>query len=453
MNKLVTHYRNSTQLKKEDLTKKEKEEIISTLNLLKKCESLGPEEREEEFMTMCFNYGLDDDQTKAAKEIFLGIEPSEDWEKNILALERGEWVDSMETKCFKRWNKQRPALLTTLEFIFQCRIPEPEKISTPEVELRLKDSMEDHVIPDGIVGQIAKWINEVDEAENQLRLSDNGTRDIGKRGREKSTPSLIKRNSPPIASTSLFLLPLPSPRSSQENDEVKKKKGKKKEVSRTKSTAEFGSSPPSSPRRPQDEDLDRKAELKRKKSRKHAEKDNPNRSPRMEEEKQQNEKKKIGWVRRLSDRDILKKKDNKEKEKWNRRGSVDSLTGMTITVSFTEWEKEEDKKRLESDTEFRRKRLPSVKEEPGKNEKDGARKMIETSNSKRDFKKDKKPAPSLLCWGSFEDLRIIDENTSPREFSRAMMTRSKESPNEEKRKEIENSAKAKTIEVYQSFKT
>lgn len=83
MNKLVTHYRNSTQLKKEDLTKAEKEEIISTLTLLKKCESLEPEEREEEFMTMCFNFGLDDDQTKAAKEIFLCIEPSEIWEKSI----------------------------------------------------------------------------------------------------------------------------------------------------------------------------------------------------------------------------------------------------------------------------------------------------------------------------------------------------------------------------------
>jgi hypothetical protein len=83
MNKLITHYRNSTQLRKEDLTKAEKAEIISTLNLVKKCESLGPEQREEEFMTMCFNYGLDDDQSRAAKEIFLGIEPSEIWEKSI----------------------------------------------------------------------------------------------------------------------------------------------------------------------------------------------------------------------------------------------------------------------------------------------------------------------------------------------------------------------------------
>jgi hypothetical protein len=86
MNQLVTHYRNSTQLKKEDLTKAEKEEIISTLNLVKKCESLGPEEREGEFMTMCFNYGLDDDQTRAAQEIFLGVEPSEAWEKSIHSL-------------------------------------------------------------------------------------------------------------------------------------------------------------------------------------------------------------------------------------------------------------------------------------------------------------------------------------------------------------------------------
>lgn len=87
MNKLVTHYRNSTQLKREDLTKAEKDEIITTLNLLKKCESLGPQEQEEEFMTMCFNYGLDDDQTKAAKEIFLGIEPSEPWERSICNTE------------------------------------------------------------------------------------------------------------------------------------------------------------------------------------------------------------------------------------------------------------------------------------------------------------------------------------------------------------------------------
>ena len=83
MNKLVTHYRNSIQLKKEDLSKAEKEEIISTLNLLKRCESLGPEKKEEAFMTMCFNYGLDDGQAEAAKEIFLNIVPAEVWEKSI----------------------------------------------------------------------------------------------------------------------------------------------------------------------------------------------------------------------------------------------------------------------------------------------------------------------------------------------------------------------------------
>jgi len=459
MNKLVTHYRNSTQLKKEDLSKAEKQEIISTLNLLKKCESLAPEEREEEFDTICFNFGLDDDQTKAAKEIFLGIEPSEIWEKNILALERGEWVESMQTKCFKRWNKQRPSILTTLEFIFQCKIPavpcQPEVVKVI-AENKLKDSMGDErgTISDGIVGQIAKWINdEADEAEAKIRRGDSA-RDIAKRGRAQSTPSLCKRNSPPSFPPTILPLPLPSSQVAENED--KTKKGKKKEASRTKSKAQLGStsttSPPSTPRKSQDEETERKAEMKRKKSKRHQSRENPSRA---QEESNEGEKRRLNWVRKLSvDRDIGRKKENGEKINWKRRGSVDSLTGTVITVSFSDgWDKDEERRgRSESDSEFRQKR--PTKEESGKREKENSggkkeKEEIKKEEIKKD-KKERKVAP-LLCWmGSSENLRAVDENTSPSEFSRAMLSRSRDSPTEEKRREQEN--KAKTIEVYQSFK-
>lgn len=39
----------------------------------------------------------------------------EDWEKCILALEKGEWTDEMQNKgAFKRWKKERPAMPSTL---------------------------------------------------------------------------------------------------------------------------------------------------------------------------------------------------------------------------------------------------------------------------------------------------------------------------------------------------
>eukprot|EP00026_Physarum_polycephalum_P007821 Phypoly_transcript_07889.p1 GENE.Phypoly_transcript_07889~~Phypoly_transcript_07889.p1 ORF type:complete len:439 (-),score=94.07 Phypoly_transcript_07889:62-1378(-) len=437
MNKLVTHYRNSTQLKKEDLTQEEKEEIISTLNLVKKCESLEPEEREDEFMTMCFNYGLDDDQTRAAKEIFLGIEPSEIWEKNILALERGEWVDSMETKCFKRWNKQRPSLVATLEYIFQCKIAD-ETTSGIE-EGRLKDSMGDSTtgtISEGVVVQIARWINdEIDEAEAEMRMIQEI---VSKRDRAKSTPTLLTRNSPPAFPTPPLQL---SPSATQENDnEEKIKKGKKTEARNRSSPLTTSASPPSTPRKLQEEETERKAEIKRKKSKKHSERENLTKSA---EEKKQNEvkdKRKISWVRKLSaDRDLGKKKEGGENCK--RRGSVDSLSDGTISVVFREEIEREKYEKMEKKEKER---------EEGK------------KGEKKD-KKDKKGAP-LLCWmGSSENLRTIDESS---EFSRAMLYRSRDSPTQEKRREIEsfakvkssqtkemeNLAKAKTIEVYQSFK-
>lgn len=38
---------------------------------------------------------------------------------DILALEKGEWTESMETKVFHRWNKQRPSFLNILANIFR----------------------------------------------------------------------------------------------------------------------------------------------------------------------------------------------------------------------------------------------------------------------------------------------------------------------------------------------
>ena len=89
-------------------------------------------------------------------------------------------------------------------------------------EVKLKDSMENKESPsgDGIVGQIANWINEeADEADSKLKNANSSPRDIGKRERTKSTPSLIKRNSP----TALPALPLPITES-QENEDKKKQK-------------------------------------------------------------------------------------------------------------------------------------------------------------------------------------------------------------------------------------
>lgn len=34
----------------------------------------------------------------------------EEWEKNIIALEKGEWGEALSVDAFKRWNKQRPRL-------------------------------------------------------------------------------------------------------------------------------------------------------------------------------------------------------------------------------------------------------------------------------------------------------------------------------------------------------
>jgi len=89
-------------------TDEEKDEIISTLSICT-LKSKSIEEREEEFMTMCITHGVDDEDMDDAKEIFLYRDP-EDWELNILALEKGEWASSMATENFKRWRKVRPAI-------------------------------------------------------------------------------------------------------------------------------------------------------------------------------------------------------------------------------------------------------------------------------------------------------------------------------------------------------
>ena|SRR3990167_1219393 len=45
---------------------------------------------------------------------FSKIREPEDWEKHILALEKGEWIQGMEQKgAFKRWQKNRPPVPST----------------------------------------------------------------------------------------------------------------------------------------------------------------------------------------------------------------------------------------------------------------------------------------------------------------------------------------------------
>lgn len=83
MNKLLKHYLSSVKLAKEDLTPTEKEEIISTIKVLNRRNSTA-EEREREFTTMCFNYGMDDDEVDAAKAVFLYTEDAEAWERSII---------------------------------------------------------------------------------------------------------------------------------------------------------------------------------------------------------------------------------------------------------------------------------------------------------------------------------------------------------------------------------
>lgn len=85
MNKLLTHYLSSIKLAKEDLSSAEKEEIISTLKVLKRSDSTD-EEKEQEFTTMCFNSGMDDAEVEAAKAVFLYTENAEVWEKSITII-------------------------------------------------------------------------------------------------------------------------------------------------------------------------------------------------------------------------------------------------------------------------------------------------------------------------------------------------------------------------------
>lgn len=109
-----------------DFTLEEKEEILSTLRVLKKNTSF--QEKEEEFSTMCMKAGMNEEAVAEAKKVFLYTEAAEAWEKNILALEKGEWAESMETKVFKRWNKSRPSLLDLLAVIFGA-----DEVTTPAV--------------------------------------------------------------------------------------------------------------------------------------------------------------------------------------------------------------------------------------------------------------------------------------------------------------------------------
>jgi len=40
----------------------------------------------------------------------------EEWELNIIALERGEWVEGMSSAAFSRWRRERPALPDSVSF-------------------------------------------------------------------------------------------------------------------------------------------------------------------------------------------------------------------------------------------------------------------------------------------------------------------------------------------------
>jgi len=91
-------------------TDKEKDEIVATLRICT-MKHKPLKEREEEFTTMCISNGVSSEDAETAKELFLYREP-DNWEMNILALEKGEWASSMATENFKRWRKVRPALRT-----------------------------------------------------------------------------------------------------------------------------------------------------------------------------------------------------------------------------------------------------------------------------------------------------------------------------------------------------
>jgi hypothetical protein len=43
--------------------------------------------------------------------------PPEDWEINIIALERGEWIPNMSEEAFRKYKKERPKLKDALFFI------------------------------------------------------------------------------------------------------------------------------------------------------------------------------------------------------------------------------------------------------------------------------------------------------------------------------------------------
>ena len=75
--------------------------------------NMGDDDETESYGTMCIgNFGESNNNSNNGTPDFSNMfrEP-EEWEKYILALEKGEWVDGMAEKgAFKRWQKNRPAM-------------------------------------------------------------------------------------------------------------------------------------------------------------------------------------------------------------------------------------------------------------------------------------------------------------------------------------------------------
>jgi len=196
MDKFITLHLNSSREERPmneedvlDFTHEEKEEILSTLRVLKKTSAF--EEREQEFTTMCFNAGLDETRIQEAKKVFLYTEDAEAWEKNILALEKGEWAESMETKCFHRWNHQRPSFLNMLVHIFH---PSESKLHismpTEAQHLPTKDGGKTEREITGGNGKAseetkAKWMKEAQRRTLQLSLTEDGKKEDEKKGENK----------------------------------------------------------------------------------------------------------------------------------------------------------------------------------------------------------------------------------------------------------------------------
>jgi len=130
----------------------EKDEIVSTLKICT-LRHKTLEERESEFSTMCIANGVSTDDTEVAKGLFLYREP-ENWELNIIALEKGEWATSMATENFKRWRKVRPVMRTDSIFFKQDEPQKADRLALSKSSGAALETTKGEKITDGVEAKV-----------------------------------------------------------------------------------------------------------------------------------------------------------------------------------------------------------------------------------------------------------------------------------------------------------